>query len=76
MPDFRQLRSHTGAQAHTYSRDNGPGEILGHIISALKAPDWYVTVAASDSSPLKQGAAGEGRKGEGLIHLIRALLGT
>lgn len=52
MPDSRQLCS------HTYSRDNGPGEILGHIISALKAPDWYVTVAVSDSSPLKQGERG------------------
>lgn len=45
----------------------------GHIISALKAPDWYVTVAVSDSSPLKRVG---GRKGEGLIHLIRTLLGT
>lgn len=62
MPDFRQLCSHTGAAgshagshtgSHTYSWDNGPGEILWHIISVLKAPDWYVTVAVSDSSPLK-----------------------
>lgn len=55
MHDFRQLCS------HTYRWDNGPGEILGgHIINALKAPDWYVTVAVSDSSPLKP--VGEGVK--------------
>lgn len=36
-----------------YSLDNSPAEILWHIISASKAPDWYVTVAVSDSSPLK-----------------------
>lgn len=84
MHDFRQLCSHTGAAAshagsrtgsHTYSWDNGPGEILWHIISVLKAPDWYVTVAVSDTSPLKWGLGGR-RKGEGLIHLIPALLGT
>lgn len=57
MPGSRQLCS------HTYSGDNGPGEILGHIISALKAPDWYVTVAVSDSSPLKQGGSGGGQEG-------------
>lgn len=80
MHDFRQPCSHTGAHAgahagpHTSSWDNGSGEILWHIISVLKAPGWYVTVAASDSSPLKWG--GKGRKGEGLIHLIAALVGT
>lgn len=69
MHDFRQLclrsgaaGSHTGSHAgsHTYSWDNGPGEILWHIISVLKAPDWYVTVAVSDSSPLKWGGKQEG----------------
>lgn len=48
----------------------------------LKAPDWYVTVAVSDSSPLKCGGVEgwavvvDGWRGEGLIHLIRALLDT
>lgn len=52
-----RLQTHT----HTHTiplavRCNRAGEILWHVITALKAPDWYVTVAVSDTSPLKWGA--------------------
>lgn len=81
----------TGADSDTHTdthtlplavQCNRAGEILWNVISALKAPDWYVTVAVSDTSPLKWGAGSgvcvcvlDGGGLKGLIHLIGAPAG-
>ncbi len=66
LTEYRPTFNSSAANTHSppYSRDNSPADIPWHIISALKAPDWYVTVAVSDSSPLKWGVgSGGGAKG-------------